>query len=88
MMPLYSRRILTALSQLYAGRCILDQAILADKKAKEVGPEHYDYNFYLGKVLSARYYLLNVVPNVWVLTDIVELGDRSALEIPVEAFDY
>jgi alkylation response protein AidB-like acyl-CoA dehydrogenase len=88
MMPLYSRRILTALSQLYAGRLILDQALLADKKAKELGPDHYDYNFYAGKVAAARYYLLNVVPNVWVVADIIELGDRSALEVPVEAFDY
>lgn len=88
MMPLYSHRILTALSQLYAGRCILDQAVLAAQKAKELGPDHYDYNFYTGKVMSARYYLLNVVPSVWLLTDIVELGDRSALEIPLESFDY
>ncbi len=88
MMPLYSRRILTALSQLYAGRCILDQAVLADQKAKELGPDHYDYKFYTGKVMSARYYLLNVVPSVWLLTDIVELGDRSALEISLESFDY
>jgi len=88
MMPLYSRRILTALSQLYAGRCILDQAVLAAKKAKEVGSDHYDYNFYYGKVLSARYYIMNVVPNVWCLSDIIELGDRSALKIPLESFDF
>jgi hypothetical protein len=35
MMPLYARRILTATSQLYAGRCILDQALLAAKKAQK-----------------------------------------------------
>lgn len=88
MMPLYSRRILTALSQLYAGRLLLDQALIADKKAKELGADHFDYTFYVGKVAAARYYLLNVVPNVWLLADIIEMGDRSALEIPVEAFSY
>jgi alkylation response protein AidB-like acyl-CoA dehydrogenase len=88
MMPLFSRRILTATSQLYAGRCILDQALLADKKAKEVGSEHYDYNFYVGKVAAARFYLRNVVPNVLTIAEIVKDGDRSALDIPVEAFDY
>ncbi len=88
MMPLYSRRILTATSQLYAGRCILDQALVALQKAKEVGASHYDYNFYIGKVLSAKYYLRNVVPNVMMVADIVKDGDSSALDIPLEAFNY
>lgn len=88
MMPLYSRRILTATSQLYAGRCILDQALVAMQKAKEVGADHYDYNFYIGKVLSAKYYLRNVVPNVMMTANIVKDGDSSALDIPLEAFDY
>lgn len=88
MLPLYSRRILTALSQLYGARLILDQALIADKKAKELGPDHYDYNFYVGKVAAASYYLFNVVPNVWMLADIIELGDKTAIEIPLEAFEY
>ncbi|NLB52846.1 MAG: acyl-CoA dehydrogenase [Syntrophomonadaceae bacterium] len=88
MMPLYSRRILTATSQLFAGYCILDQAVLAAKKAEEVGPDHYDYNFYVGKVLAAKYYLRNVVPNVWAVAEIVKDGDRSAIDVPLEAFDY
>lgn len=88
MMPLYARRVLTATSQLYAGRCILDQAVLAVQKIQELGPDHYDYPFYAGKVQAARYYLHNVVPNVWAVAEIVQDGDRSALEIPLEAFDY
>ncbi|SHG72565.1 Acyl-CoA dehydrogenase [Thermosyntropha lipolytica DSM 11003] len=88
MLPLYARRILTATSQLYAGRCILDQALVAAKKAMEVGPEHYDYSFYVGKVMSAKYYLRNVVPNVWLTAEIIEEGDTSALDIPLQAFEY
>ncbi|MGS0765719.1 acyl-CoA dehydrogenase [Syntrophomonas curvata] len=88
MMPLYSRRILTATSQLYAGTCILDQALLADRKAKEVGPGHFDYNFYVGKVAAARYYVRNVVPNAWNVAEIVIDGDTSSLDVPLEAFDY
>ncbi|WP_282433077.1 acyl-CoA dehydrogenase C-terminal domain-containing protein [Desulfosporosinus meridiei] len=37
MIPLYSRRILTATAQLFCGRQILDQAILADKKSQRSG---------------------------------------------------
>jgi Acyl-CoA dehydrogenases len=88
MIPLYSRRILTATAQLFAGRQILDQAVLADKKAKEVGPEHFDYKFYTGKVATARYYVRNVVPNVWAVAEIVIDGDTSALDVPVEVFEY
>lgn len=88
MMPLYARRILTATSQLYGGYLILDQALVAARKAAELGPDHYDYNFYQGKIASARYYLMNVVPNVETIARIVKDGDRSALEVPVESFDY
>jgi len=88
MLPLYARRILTATSQLYAGRCILDQALVASRKAQEVGPDHYDYNFYIGKILSAKYFVRNVVPNVWATADIVKDGDKSALDISLESFDY
>ena len=88
MMPLYSRRILTATSQLFAGYCILDQALLAAKRAQEVGEDHYDYPFYSGKVAAARYYLRNVVPNVWATAEIVKDGDSSALDIDLRAFDY
>lgn len=88
MLPLHARRILTATSQLYAGRCILDQALLASKKAQELGPEHYDYNFYVGKIMSAKYFLRNVVPNVFIARDIIKDGDTSAIDIPIPAFDY
>jgi alkylation response protein AidB-like acyl-CoA dehydrogenase len=88
LVPLYSRRVLTASAQLYCGRLILDQALLADRKAKEVGAEHYDYNFYLGKVAAAQYYLRNVVPNVWNVADIVIGADASAINVPIDVFEY
>lgn len=88
LIPLYSRRILTATAQLYCGRQILDQGLLADKRAKEVGPEHYDYNFYSGKVATAKYYLRNVVPNVWAVAEIVMDADTSAIDVPTDVFEY
>lgn len=88
MMPLYARRILTATAQLYCGMMILSQALVAKAKIDELGKDHYDYNFYAGKVASARYYLMNVVPNVWAVAEIVKTGDTSVLDIPIEAFDY
>ncbi|TGE31663.1 acyl-CoA dehydrogenase [Desulfosporosinus sp. Sb-LF] len=88
MIPLYSHRVLTATAQLFCGRQILDQAILADKKAKDVGSDHFDYKFYTGKVATARYYVRNVVPNVWAVAEIVIDGDTSALDVPIDVFEY
>ncbi len=88
LVPLYSRRVLTATAQLYCGRQILDQGLLADKRAREVGADHYDYNFYQGKVATAQYYMRNVVPNVWTTAEMVIDGDRSAIDVPVDVFEY
>ena len=40
------------------------------------------------RVYSARYYVNNVIPQVWLTADIVKEGDDSALQIPLGAFDY
>jgi len=88
LMPAYARRILTATAQLYGGMCLLEQALIAKKRIEELGQDHYDYNFYNGKLLSARYYLMNVVPNVWAVMGIIRDGDNSVIEAIPENFDY
>ncbi len=84
MMPLYSTRILHATSMLYCGMLIMEQGLLAAQKLKEVGDNHYDSKFYLGKVASARFYVLNVVPQIAVIKKVFEIGDATAIDIPVE----
>ena len=88
MIPVYSKRILTATSQLYGGKLLLDQALIAAKRAEELGPDHPDYIFYSGKVSSARYYINNVVPNVAYVAGLVKNGDSSVLDIDFGSFDY
>lgn len=88
LMAVYARRVLTATAQLYCGYLLMDQAVVAKKRMDELGSEHYEYNFYLGKVLSTRYYLNNTVPNVWHLTEIINMADTSILEAPIEIFEY
>jgi len=70
------------------GRLILDQALIADKKAKELGADHFDYPFYFGKVQAARYFLKNVVPNVMATAGIVKEADSSVLDVPIAAFEF
>lgn len=45
-------------------------------------------SFYTGKVATTRYYLRNVVPNVWAVAEIVIDGDTSAIDVPVDVFEY
>ncbi|NLW43814.1 MAG: acyl-CoA dehydrogenase, partial [Syntrophomonadaceae bacterium] len=68
--------------------CLLDQALIAQKRADELGPDHWDYHFYYGKVLSARYYLRNVVPNVSLIARLVKEGDDTVIQAPIEIFEY
>jgi alkylation response protein AidB-like acyl-CoA dehydrogenase len=88
LIPTYSRRVLTATSQLHAGHLLLDQALLAQKKLAELPADHYDVNFYKGKVEAVRWYLRNVVPHINYVAAVVTDADTSALDIPLEAFDY
>jgi len=88
LMATYARRILTATAQTYCGYLLLDQAKIALARMEELGPDHYDYNYYLGKVFSARYYLNNAVPNVWHILELIQIGDTSVMEAPVDIFEY
>lgn len=88
LMAIYSRRILTATAQLYCGYLLMEQAVIAQNRMSELGETHYDYHFYRGKVLSARWYLNNAVPNVWHVADLVLIADKSAIDATEEIFDY
>jgi len=86
MMPLYATRILQASGELICGQLILEQALLAQKKIGELGSDHYDYPFYNGKVNAAKYFVRNIVPNIFKTLEVVKEGDTSVLDIVEEAF--
>jgi hypothetical protein len=86
MLPLYATRILHATGDLICGQLILDQALLAQKKIDELGTDYYDYPFYNGKVNAARYFVRNIVPNIFKIADIIKDGDTSVLDIDERAF--
>ncbi len=88
LMAVYARRCLTATAQLYCGYLLMDQAVIAKKQINELGESHYDYKFYLGKLFSARWYLNNAVPNVWHIAELIQLGDMSVINAPLDIFEY
>jgi alkylation response protein AidB-like acyl-CoA dehydrogenase len=83
--PLYATRILHAASMLYCGRLIMDQALLADAKLRELGGDHFDAAYYKGKIASARYYIRNEAPKVGALRRIIEIGDMTAIDVAEES---
>jgi len=85
LMPLYSTRILHATAMIYCGMISLDQALVASKKLQEVGESHHDANFYKGKIASAKYYVLNEVPNILAIKRMFEIADTSPVDVPEES---
>jgi len=85
MAPLYSTRILHATAMMYCAILIMDQALLAACKLAEVGEDHFDANFYKGKIASARFYVMNELPAIFSIRQIFAAGDTTALDVPEEA---
>jgi len=82
---LFAIRTLFIFAQLYVAMCLVDQALVAQKTMAQLPEDHYDMNFYLGKVASARYYVNNSLPNVFTLAEVIKAADTSVLEVPEDA---
>ncbi len=86
LIPLFAPRVLSCCAQLFAAESILDQALVARRKMAATAPDHPDYSYYAGKLCSARYFVNSILPNVYVLADLIREADTTALECPEEAF--
>lgn len=84
--PLFATRILHATAMVKCGQLLLDQGLVAAKKLAELGEDHYDANFYKGKIASAKFYVMNVVPNVFGIDKAMKAADTSAIDLPEEAY--
>jgi len=62
---LTSIKFLDCCAEVAIGHLLLEQALIAAAKLKELTPEDYDSRFYRSKIATARYYLRNFVPNVY-----------------------
>src|SRR6185503_5347338 len=64
MVPLTANRFLEMMAEFTVAWMLLEGAIIADDKRKNVAPDHPDWFFYSGKVAAAQYYARNVLPGV------------------------
>lgn len=81
MIGLYGTRILHATGKLYSAKLLLEQAIIAAEKLKELGSDHFDAPFYAGKIASAKFFAHNILPEVDTTLKVIKQGDTSALDI-------
>jgi alkylation response protein AidB-like acyl-CoA dehydrogenase len=86
MVPLYANRFLEMMSELTVAWLLLDGAILAEAKKAGVAAGHPDVAFYTGRIASAVYFARNVLPGVHDKADLMGGEDRSALDVPLDAF--
>ena len=82
----YATKVLHAAAKMYSAYLLLDMAIIAEQKIAELGEDHFDYAYYKGKILSAKYYVRNILPEVMTTTAIIKAGDDSIFEIDDEIF--
>lgn len=86
LVPLVANRFLEMMAETTIGWLLLEQAVIADTAAAKLAADHPDRAFYAGKKYAARYFALNVLPNVISSAQIIAREDRSAVDIPLDAF--
>ncbi|MBW2637507.1 MAG: acyl-CoA dehydrogenase C-terminal domain-containing protein, partial [Deltaproteobacteria bacterium] len=60
-------------------------AVIAKKMLEELPEGDYECGYYKGKIASARYYVSQVLPNAFMLADLIRAADASIFECPEEA---
>lgn len=83
---LYATRILHSAARIICGKLILDQGVLAAEKLAELGDDHYDANFYKGKIASSRFFVMNIVPDIFGVLKAMQNTDTSCIDLAEEAF--
>jgi len=86
MVPAAANRFLEMMSETTLGWLLLEQAVIADAALAKLPADHHDRAFYTGKVFAAKYFAANVLPGVAAKAQLIAREDRTAIEIPPEAF--
>jgi hypothetical protein len=86
LVPSVANRFLEMMSETTIGWLLLEQAVIAEEASSKLAADHPDRAFYAGKKYAAQYFALNVLPGVAAKAQLIAREDRSAIDIPVEAF--
>jgi len=83
---LYATRMLHSAAKVLGGKFLLEQAVIAANKLAELGEDHFDANFYKSKIATARFFVMNVVPEVFGVLKSMENPDTSAIDLAEDCF--
>jgi alkylation response protein AidB-like acyl-CoA dehydrogenase len=86
MVPSVANRFLEMMSETTVGWLLLEQAVIADAALGKLAPDHPDHAFYTGKVFGAKYFAQNILPGVAAKAQLIGREDRSAVDVPLDAF--
>jgi len=78
---------LEAMSHVTVAYLLLEAAIIAEtERTQDEEQTQEEFDFYAGKVMSAKFYVNFILPQADALCRIIKSGDRSALDIPDRGF--
>lgn len=86
LVPLVANTFLEMMSETAVGWLLLEGAVIADKAAAELKEDHPDRPFYAGRKHAAIYFAQTVLPAVAYKAGVIGAENRSALDIPEDAF--
>jgi hypothetical protein len=86
MVPAVANRFLEMMAETTVGWLLLEQAVIAHAASEKLAADHPDKAFYAGKVFGAQYFATNILPGVAAKAQLIAREDRTAVDIPVEAF--
>jgi hypothetical protein len=86
MVPAVANRFLEMMAETTVGWLLLEAAVIAEAAAEKLPADHPDHAFYDGKRFAAQYFAHNVLPNVVAKAQMIAREDRTALDIPANAF--
>ncbi len=85
LIPLYAFNALLVCAQVQVAQCLMEQALIARQRLDGTLDSEYERNFYKGKVSSAEYYVNQILPGVFYLTDLIKNAQDTVLRCPEEA---
>ncbi len=78
---------LEAMSHVTVAYLLLDAAVVAEtERTQDEDQSQDEFDFYAGKVMSAKFYVNFILPQADAICRIIKNGDRSALDIPDRGF--
>jgi alkylation response protein AidB-like acyl-CoA dehydrogenase len=84
--PLYALNALFVCAQAQVAQCLVEQALIAQEKLDALTDDSYERVFYEGKIAIARYYINQILPTAFSLTEIIKNADDTVLMCPEEVF--